>query len=198
MLAVVLDTCVVFNGLRRDLLLSLAANGAFRLVLTEDLLFEFAEIEDRKLRERGMETHHAQQRSRGLAEQLRQSFHIESDSDARLVPAVGLPDEYDEHLVAAAIVGLANVIVTENLRDLPQRLMPPGVSVSHPHDFLHDLIITDPAAVTGALTAMSIRRTAPPQSQSDLINLLSAKDLLRPDTVTLLRSAHNRWPEETP
>lgn len=91
-------------------------------------------------------------------------------------------------------MGLADVIVTENLRDLPRHLMPPGVSVNHPDDFLHDLILTDPAAVTCALTAMSVRRTAPPQSEFDLINLLSAKDLLRPDAVTLLRSEHApRW-----
>lgn len=193
MLAAVLDTCVVFNGLRRDLLLSLAAGGAFRLILTEDLLFEFAHVEDRKLRERGMEPLVAQNLSRQLVERIRKTFHIEVEAAVRLVPAVGLPDEYDEHLVAAASVGLANVIVTENLRDLPPHLMPLGVSVRHPDDFLHELTLTDPAAVTAALTAMSMRRTAPPQSESDLIDLLAAKALIRPDTLILLRIAHNRW-----
>lgn len=37
-----------------------------------------------------------------------------------LIPALNLPDEDDRHVMAAAIRGKANVIVTENSKDFPK------------------------------------------------------------------------------
>ena len=147
MLTAVLDTCVLYSGLRRDFLLSLVAEGVYRLVLTEDILFEIEYVEVRKLTGLGTEHSVAEMRAAQLAGQLRKNFDIESGSRTSLVAPVGLPDPDDEHLVAAAIAGGAEVIVTENLRDLPAHILPAGIRAMSPQDFLHDIPPPKPTAI---------------------------------------------------
>ena len=51
-----------------------------------------------------------------------------------------LPDVGDLHVLAAAIEGEADVIVTGNLRDFPaDRLAPHGLTAQHPDAFIADL-----------------------------------------------------------
>ena len=71
MLAAVLDTCVIYSGLRRDLLLSLAAVGVFHVVLTEDILFEINYVEAGKLQEGGLDAEAAQ-----IAEREASALHV--------------------------------------------------------------------------------------------------------------------------
>ena len=44
---------------------------------------------------------------------------------ALLEGVAGLPDPHDKHVVAAAIQGHADVIVTANLKDFPKELLAP-------------------------------------------------------------------------
>ena len=144
MLAAVLDTCVVYSGLRRDFLLSLAAVGVFRVVLTEDILFEINYVEARKLVLGGDDTETARGKADHLTDELRSAFDVEDDSRILLIKPVGLPDPNDEHLVAAAVAGGAEVIVTDNVSDLPAALLPDGVRTQDPRSFLHDMVTANP------------------------------------------------------
>jgi hypothetical protein len=47
-----------------------------------------------------------------------------------------LPDANDRHVLAAAIVGRCDVIVTANLKDFPEAVAPFGIEARHPDDFL--------------------------------------------------------------
>lgn len=189
MLAAVLDTCVLYSGLRRDLLLSLVAADTYRLVLTEDILFEIEYVEARKLVNRGTDESLANARASRLVEQLRSSFEVECESRVGLIAPVGLPDPADEHLVAAAVAGGAEVIVTENVKDLPGRLLPTGIRTLHPRDFLHDMVCADPHSAARALSDMTSRRQNPPQSEHDILGLLVLSDNLHSSTADLLRRA---------
>ena len=64
---------------------------------------------------------------------------------AALTATLSLPDADDRHVLAAAIVGGADVIVTYNLRDFPARaLAKHGIKAQHPDAFLHGLIERGP------------------------------------------------------
>jgi len=56
------------------------------------------------------------------------------------VPGIRLPDEDDRHVVAAAVQGGAQGIITANVKDFPAAALKPlGLEAVHPDDFLLDL-----------------------------------------------------------
>ncbi len=193
MLAAVVDTCVIYSGLRRDFLLSLAAQGVYRLVLTEDVLYEIEYVEERKLIRRGEDPEEAARRAAWLVAQMR-TFPVIDDERVQLVGPVGLPDPDDEHLVAAAVAGGAEVIVTDNVKDLPAGLLPDGIRTQGPAEFLHDMVSVHGRRAAGALWEMSARRQHPPQSPYDVIDLMVVKGHILGETTTLLRRAMSREP----
>mgnify|MGYP001185078229 CR=1 FL=1 len=75
--------------------------------------------------------------------------HIEPD-------LTGLPDADDRHVLAAAICGHADAIVTFNLGDFPtQALAPFGVEAQHPDDFLLNQLDLNPIAALKSIKAPS-------------------------------------------
>jgi hypothetical protein len=74
---------------------------------------------------------------------------VEPQTEARL----WLPDPADLHVLAAAIDGRADMLLTLNIRDFPKReLDAEAILLRHPDEFLMDLHARDPAAV-GAVVA---------------------------------------------
>jgi len=69
-----------------------------------------------------------------------------------LIDGLNLPDPDDRHVLAAAIHGCANLIVTFNLRDFPHEVLAPfDIEALHPDDFILDLLERDTVAVISAL-----------------------------------------------
>lgn len=67
------------------------------------------------------------------------------DGHQSLIGSLDLPDPNDRHVLAAAIVAPANVIVTFNLKHFPNdKIEPYGLHAKHPDDFLLDLASIDP------------------------------------------------------
>ncbi len=158
MFAALLDTCVLWPNLQRDFLLSLAAESAYRPLWSEAVLDELEYHEATKLVRRGTDETEAAGRAAHLIAQMRGAF-----DDAIVVGwegldgSYGLPDPDDEHLVAAAVVGGAGAIVTENFRDLPRHRVPSHVQVLSAREFLADQTEINPRAGARAVEEIARR-----------------------------------------
>jgi ribosome-associated toxin RatA of RatAB toxin-antitoxin module len=80
-------------------------------------------------------------------------------------------NEKDRHVLAAAIVGKAEVIVTFDLKHFgSEHLEPWGVRAHHPQVFLQSLWGFDPVGVTSRLATISHFRGRPPEHVSRTLN----------------------------
>lgn len=96
-----------------------------------------------------------------------------------------LPDPDDRHVLAAAIRGNADVIVTANLSDFPdEALSNYGVVAVHPDDFVLGLIESNPMLACELIRAMRLRWTKPAHSAFELIERLRRSEF--PKSATLL------------
>lgn len=60
------------------------------------------------------------------------------------IDVLDLPDEKDRHVLAAAIVGRCNGIVTANLKDFPEKTLEMyGIEAVHPDEFIVNIIDLD-------------------------------------------------------
>ena len=68
-----------------------------------------------------------------------------------MVDQLTLPDDGDRHVLAAAIKGDAEILVTANLKHFPaSALAPYGIEALHPDEFVLRLIERVPARVLAA------------------------------------------------
>ena len=98
----------------------------------------------------------------------------------------GLPDQDDEHVVAAALVGGAQVIVTSNHKDFPAQSIPAPLRVISPAQFAADTVSVSPAAARHAVTTMLSRFMTPPLTFEQFVdrlvtryNMTEAAELIR-------------------
>ena len=104
-----------------------------------------------------------------------------------LIPNLTLPDEGDVHVLAAAIHGKAQVILTYNLRHFPKKaLIPFGIAAEHPDKFLTALADRSEDAVKEVLEEMRLRKTRPEVSWEEMLRKIENQKL--PQFVAKLRA----------
>jgi predicted nucleic acid-binding protein len=165
MLRAVLDTCVLFRPLLCDTLLCLAEEGMFAPLWSADILDELR----RNLLRYGI----AEQAVEHRIEQM--SIHFPAAIVTGYEPLVaGMSvSPSDRHVLAAAVRGHADVIVTENLKDFPVDCVEQyDVAVSHQDAFLLDLLDLDSVAVRRALVRQVSRYRRQPRTVPDLLAAL--------------------------
>lgn len=153
-----LDSCVLWPSTQRDFLLSLAFEGSYRFIFSEAVLAEIEANEEIKRLDRGDDSETAMRKARHLARQMRENF---SDSIVvgweGLEGTFGLPDIDDEHVLAAAVVGGAGSIVTENLRDFPRNKIPHGIQIATAKEFSLEVVSMCPDLGLAAVRTLADR-----------------------------------------
>ena len=103
-----------------------------------------------------------------------------------LIPTLRLPDINDRHVLAAAIQGRADFIVTFNLKDFPTSLLADyGIEAVHPDEFILDLIDLDSAKVCQAVQKQRKTLKNPPINLEQYFEILIHQGL--PQSAIALR-----------
>lgn len=191
MFVALLDTCVLWPSLQRDFLLSLAVEGLYRPVWSPTVLDELAHNERKKLLSRGSSPDEARRRSVQLISSIRSAF-VDSEvlGSEALEGSYALPDPDDEHVVAAAVIGGAGAIVTNNFPDFPRNKVPPQIEILHPAVFAANTVGVDPSRARKAVNAIVARsgRYGPRLAVQEILEVLLHRYHMD-DVVELLREA---------
>ena len=173
MFSVLLDTSVLWPSLQRDFLLSLAVEGLYRPLWSSAILGELEFHEARKLANRGEQSSLAATRAHRLVTAMATAFDDALvENWEPLDGSFGLPDPDDEHVVAAALVGGAEVIVTANLKDFPTQRIPEPIRVVSAAEFAAKTVAVSPDVARRALQTISQRFYTPPQTVDQILDLL--------------------------
>jgi hypothetical protein len=173
MFAALLDTSVLWPSLQRDFLLSLAIEGLYRPLWPTDILAELEYTKTAKLMNRGEQPAAAAARASHLISRMTTAF------DDALVEnwephdgTFNLPDPNDEHVAAAALVGGAGAIVTDNRKDFPVAKIPAHIKVLSSAEFAADTVSVSPDVALRAVQTMASRYSAPPLTTEDILSQL--------------------------
>ena len=167
-LTVLYDACVLYPNYLRDVLIQLATTDLFHAKWTEQIHDEWIrnilknrpKISPEKLQE--------------LKRKMNQAVPdcLVTDFE-ELIGSLTLPDPDDRHVLAAAIVAKADVIVTANLKDFPASVLSSyGIEAQHPDEFIADLIDLRPLQVTEAIKTIQGRLKNPPINFDDYMQIL--------------------------
>lgn len=179
---VLLDACVMYPAPLRSYLMYLANTGLFRARWTD-------QIHDEWIRNLCANNPSLSPNKLERTRQLMNS-HVPDclvEGYESLIPALSLPDEDDRHVLAAAIQGQAEAILTFNLKDFPDDILEPlGITAIHPDEFLGDMFELNPSACLKAAQQQRRSLKNPPMSVTEYLDCLQRQRL--PSFVLKLKS----------
>ena len=179
---VVCDANVLYSIVMTDLIISLGSVGLFRPRWTRqihdewmrNLLANRSELDSTKIERR------RQQMDATIDDCLIESYE-------HLIPRLSLPDQDDRHVLAAAIHGKAQVILTYNLRHFPKKALAPcEITAQAPDTLLTALTERFPSEVGDVLEKMRARKTRPAITQDEMLRKIENQRL--PQFVAKLRA----------
>lgn len=172
--AALLDANVLYPAPLRDLLIQLAQAHLFRARWSADIHREWI---DALLRNEPRRDRAALERTCDLMDRAVRDCLVTGYE--ALVPALVLPDEGDRHVLAAAITGRCDVIVTQNLKDFPaEALAPYSLEAHHPDEFLLNHLDMAPGVFCEAVRKLRARLKNPPYTVEDYLATLTQQGLV--------------------
>lgn len=173
----VLDAYVLFPAAPRDTLLRAGRAGLYRVQFSDDILEEVR----RNHVEKGMPVDKAQR----LVDTMRQSFPYATVTEYQsLIPAM-TNHEKDRHVLAAAVISEAQVIVTQNIKDFPpESLTPYKIEAQTIDRFLVNLFYLNPEMMVQTIIRQAKALRNPART---LMQVLETLALRAPNFVRLVR-----------
>lgn len=165
-LPVVLDSCVLYPMYLRDTLLCVAEAGMYQVRWTEEILAGAFRnlVKDGRM-------------NRIQADRLNQVMNLAFpeallDMTDDLLPCMD-NDEGDRHVLAAALVGKAEIIVTDNLKHFPKKSLEKfNVVAQSADEFLLSLLDLSGDRLMSAVATQANRTKKPQLTVIDLLTLL--------------------------
>jgi predicted nucleic acid-binding protein len=177
----VYDANILYPAPLRDLFIRLAQTGIVRARWTEAIHDEWVR---NVLKDNPQTNAERLARTRTLMNDAVRDCLVHGYED--LIDSLELPDPDDRHVLAAAIRGGAEVIVTYNLKDFPREILARfDVEAQHPDDFLQTLFDAAPGLVCGAVKRQREGLRNPPKTAEELLATLENQGLTQ--TVSRLR-----------
>lgn len=160
------DTNVLYGALLNDFLLELADRGLFRPLWSANILEELR----RNLVRAGEDQRLVDKRISTMTTYFPDAM---VDGYESLIPTMGC-DAKDRHVLAAAVRGGAEVLVTFNLKDFPLSSTDPfDVEVVHPDDVLLDQLDLHHAPTLRALVELVAGYDSPKMTIDDYLLALT-------------------------
>jgi predicted nucleic acid-binding protein len=184
-----LDANVLYPAPLRDYLLHLASLGVFEPLWTATIQEEWIRnlLDSRAdLRRESLE---------GARRAMDKAFPGSNVTDYEsLTESLLLPDPNDRHVLAAAIKGKAQLIITANLKDFPPKnLNPYSIRAEHPDSFISGCIDLDGSNALKALENQIKTLKNPPMSREKVLSNLEGNGLV--SSVAKLRHLDGLFPK---
>lgn len=169
-----LDACVFYPIAIADALMSLATVGLFAAKWSTRIEEEWVKAleEDRPDLKGKLETR------RNSMRDAVPDWEVPSAAWEAVVGCIKLPDQNDAHVLAAAISGHADCIVTTNSKDFPKDAVEAyGIEVVHPDQFIINQWDLDPLIAVAAFKHMRARRKKPEATPEDFAQAMERNGL---------------------
>src|SRR5690554_3340230 len=172
---VLLDACVLYPAPVRDLLLTLAGLGLYQPLWSEEIQKEWK----RNLLANRPDL--SEDQLTWTIGRINTSFRGANVAGyEQYISAITLPDVDDRHVVAAAVKGKADVIVTFNLKDFPMtEIEPLGIEVVHPDRFVLNVVDLDEQTAIQGFKNMVNRLKNPPLTDEGVLNALENGGIIK-------------------
>ncbi len=178
------DACILFPPTLRDLLMELTVTGLFRARWTDEINDEW--IRGALKNPTPGTTREKLERTRALMAIVGKDKDCLVTDYQGIVHTLQMPDPNDRHVLAAAIHGNADVIVTKNLKHFPSDVLSGyGIAAQHPDVFLTRLLALNSVVVCAAVQLCRAHMRKPPKTVEQYLTDLENTEL--PQTAILLR-----------
>jgi predicted nucleic acid-binding protein len=167
------DANILYPAPLRDLFIRLAQAGLVRARWTDTIHDEWLR---NVLKDNPQTTAERLARTRALMNEAVRDCLVTGYED--LIDSLALPDPDDRHVLAAAIRGGAEIIVTYNLKDFPREMLARfDIEAQHPDDFLLSLFDLAPGLVCAAIKRQRESLRNPPKTAEEILATLESQGL---------------------
>ena len=157
---VLIDACVLYPTVMREIVLGVAATGAFEPLWSARILEEWRRAAARRGQDAGAEI------ALLSADWPRAAVAVPPGAQE----ALHLPDPDDRHVLAAALAGGADALMTLNVRDFPLRILSShGLARLEPDAMLAATASPEIAAVVEEVRARAERLSGEPWERGRLL-----------------------------
>ena len=173
---VLLDANVLYSVAISDALMEVAATGIYAAKWSKAIDDEWVRnlAKNKKRAEADFHTR------RDSMHDACPDWEVPEEGWRLIEPCLSLPDVNDRHVLAAAVAGHADSIVTINIKDFPSSILDPlGITALHPDEFLLQQLQLEPLVVLPAFKAMRARLKNPAFTPEKFVDAMERNGLIQ-------------------